>query len=655
MLQHPPWHVAELFWLFYNILKIPPRKSRDQKTSCSSAKHQEILLSNSFDALSSNTSDIEADSAEDTSNTVSSVEPILDVSVVPASKARTNNKETCPCKVSSDGSSWLIPCASCKQSWHPSCANLVRLDDLSEEESEKVINCIVAKSWTCPWCFSSIFPRPKSHVAAKAEQSFLSNTMAAKITDNVNHTIQETITNTLEKLSKPAQMIPQIDVGFQELQKQISAISDELKSFKDKATPLSSPHPNSAPRPSKISSTKVEPGPEFTVPPTKPYEDYKEDYLTSDYANEIKEFLDTSEFVKEGQRQVLFFGERYHYKGSNKSPKPLPEVLKPLLEKLNMDSKQGLNQCLINKYVGRTSNLAAHSDSEFSIDPDSNIFTITIGESAKIMFESKSQDESQNITLTVHDRSMYSMSRDSQNDFTHKIDANPELNDGAVRYGITFRHVNWTYFNSTYAAGDSNFGKIHFGIGKGKVGAATPGLRDWAPQVADINPQKCRSYRNVVLMSGTNDLKADMVDEEEEILKIYKTYKGKFEEIRRIHPRCRLYVCPILPTRNTEVNSRVMKFNYYIRNDLLQSGLQVHFVEGFRQFVDMSNGLLKESLFDKRSDTDFLHINDAGYCILVSCIKATIYSSKEKMAQKRQVGRRSYSNVARNGLSRPVT
>ena len=95
---------------------------------------------------------------------------------------------------------------------------------------------------------------------------------------------------------------------------------------------------------------------------------------------------------------------------------------------------------------------------------------------------------------------------------------------------------------STYAVGDSNFGKIKFGEGKGYVGKSTPGLKDFAPTVESIEPSKCLSYCNVVIMCGTNNLKKSNVD----VLKTYKTYKGKFEEIRKLNPKCNLFVCPVL-------------------------------------------------------------------------------------------------------------
>ena len=460
-------------------------------------------------------------------------------------------------------------------------------------------------------------------------------------------------------ISEKENQFPQLNKGIQDLNIKVDQMSGEIKSmseknmnlFQSKTSNIFTPEA----KPTKIKSVQTEVRPEFLVS-TKPFCEYKEEYLTEEHANKITEFLNKAEFVTEGQRSVLFFGEKYRYMGSDKTPTPLPDVLKPLLEKLNKESKHGeLNQCLVNKYVGKNSSIPRHSDSELSIDPHSNIYCVSLGETAHIKFEKKSNDASDEKMLSVTHRSMYSMSKNSQNHFSHKIEPNSELPDESVRYSITFRRVHWQYLNSTYATGDSNFGRIHFGEGKGKMGAATPGLRDWAPHVTDINPQKTLGYKNVVVMSGTNDLKIEMDDEEVEILNVYKKYKAKFEEIRKINPSCRLFVCPVLPTRDTSIKNRVRKFNKLIHNDLMKAGLKICFVEGFSSFVDFSSGLLKESLFDKRSETDVLHINDAGYCILVSCIKRAIRSSKELKVQGRQAGQRSYSNVVSSGLHRPVT
>ena len=223
-----------------------------------------------------------------------------------------------------------------------------------------------------------------------------------------------------------------------------------------------------------------------------------------------------------------------------------------------------------------------------------HVYTVSIGNSAAVTFTNiKSGEESE---LIVEDRSLYRMSRDSQNEFKHQIRQNP---DNSVRYSLTFRCTHWSFLNSTYAVGDSNFGRIRFGEGRGNVGAATPGLKDWSPKVDDIIPSKSRSYRNVVVMCGTNDLKHPMENEDEEILTIYKKYKGKFEEVRKLNPKCKLFVCPVLPTRDQSINVRIVKFNKLIFSDLAKSNLYVSVVHGFAEFVDRSNGLLKQHIMNK--------------------------------------------------------
>ena len=119
--------------------------------------------------------------------------------------------------------------------WHPSCANLKGLDELDGGESERCINVIVSKGWKCPWCFSSVYTRSKNHISVKAEQTLLSNTMAAKITDNLNSTIQSTIVETLEKLiSEKENQFPQLNKGIQDLNFKVDEISGEIKSISEK-------------------------------------------------------------------------------------------------------------------------------------------------------------------------------------------------------------------------------------------------------------------------------------------------------------------------------------------------------------------------------------------------------------------------------------
>jgi hypothetical protein len=181
--------------------------------------------------------------------------------------------------------------------------------------------------------------------------------------------------------------------------------------------------------------------------------------------------------------------------------------------------------------------------------------------------------------------------------------------------------------------GDSNFDKITVGTGKGTVGGSTPGVKIRAPLFEHIVPESCSSYRNVVLMCGTNELKPAHKESgkpERGVIDIYKEYKGIVEDIRHCNPRGNIIICPVLPTRDGNINSRVMDFNRLIFDDLARCPLNVEVVSGFDDFLDRCDGLLSKVLFEKHSNTDVLHINGRGCALLVKCIKRTIFGIKKR-------------------------
>ena len=275
------------------------------------------------------------------------------------------------------------------------------------------------------------------------------------------------------------------------------------------------------------------------------------------------------------------------------------------------------NKCLKQgDFVQRES----HVDNEGSIKPDSSIFTVSLGSSGKILFSNLISEGEQE--LTVEPKSLYEMTRQSQNFYKHQVLPNES---NTVRYSITLRCVHWTNFNSTYyAVGDSNFGGIEFGSGRGKVGKA------WAACVKDIVPTKCASYRNVVIMCGTNDLKNNKND----VLGTYKVLKGKFDQIRSVNEHGNIFVCPVLPSRDLAINQRINEFNRYLFHDLQQSNLGVNFIHGFNEFA--AHGVLKDTLHDKKTPKDVLHINVRGYSILVRLIKQAIFSVKKVRKRQKQ-------------------
>ena len=555
-----------------------------------------------------------------------------------AKKDRKLNKKRCPCNTSTEGSSWLIPCQHCQQEWHPKCCNLNGI------ESSSVINILTKGGWKCPWCYSSMFPRPKKHCVAKAEETFLSATISTKICDNISSMITEKIENAIQKTTENLNLVS--TESLSEIKEHLTDATNCIRQFSQNQ-PVSNNSSRRTEDYKQINSIKEDVIDMYDEGPT---EDIISEYVDEEYADKISEFLNNSSFQREGNRGVLFFGAKYKYMGSNKEPKPIPEVLKPLVDKINTNNKTPVNQILVNKYTGKEAELPRHSDGERSIDPNSSIYTLSLGKEVMITFDSNKLSKKDIIEHKAVHRSMYTMSRESQNLYTHQIKKG-QIDNNEVRYSITLRRIHWRNLNSTYAVGDSNFGHIKFGEGKNTVGKSTPGSYAFTPTVKDIKPARCMSYKNVVVMCGTNDLKHDEVSEED-VTEIYRHYKGKFEQIRSLNPKCNLFVCPVLPTRCPDKNLKVKLFNDLIFSDLLQSNINVNPVEGFGYFHDRNNGLLREDLHDRRSENDDLHINGKGYSILVRNIKNSIF--KHKNQKGRRLGDEWRRNTARGGPRPPL-
>ena len=157
---------------------------------------------------------------------------------------------------------------------------------------------------------------------------------------------------------------------------------------------------------------------------------------------------------------MLSYGERYKYTGSRSSTDSeaaeVPPLINELISRVNSafcpDGKPQVNSCLVNRYDGNLSFLPQHSDDEAVIHPESSIFTISLGHDCSVVFT-----DTKNDTILSHcckQRSIYSMTRKSQQFFKHQIETGSVAS--GVRYSLTFRSVNWKNHNATCIIGDTN-------------------------------------------------------------------------------------------------------------------------------------------------------------------------------------------------------
>ena len=147
----------------------------------------------------------------------------------------------------------------------------------------------------------------------------------------------------------------------------------------------------------------------------------------------INTLKDLPGYKDERGRSTLKFGENYNYNGSKAKPNDFPACVKQLLDILNEQFKEdtsNLNSCLVTKYNGPKSYIPKHSDNEHCINPESKIYTISLGHDCKIKYSDVYSGEEFSHTAT--NGSLYVMSRASQEFYIHHIDANDWTNMGKL-------------------------------------------------------------------------------------------------------------------------------------------------------------------------------------------------------------------------------
>ena len=97
----------------------------------------------------------------------------------------------------------------------------------------------------------------------------------------------------------------------------------------------------------------------------------------------ISQFLhDSSNFVKNGPMKTLRFGSQLARNCSNNEiPEPFRAVIDIFHDKYSIKDEAKLNSVIIHKFSGSNTKLPEHSSNDPSINPDSSIFTLSIGDS----------------------------------------------------------------------------------------------------------------------------------------------------------------------------------------------------------------------------------------------------------------------------------
>ena len=363
----------------------------------------------------------------------------------------------------------------------------------------------------------------------------------------------------------------------------ICRIGSSVDAFSEKVTQmqtsLSSIHEASSAAQAPTVSTIVSPRrmqPNTTSPHShrnsshvcSPFTLYEDKVISQELKEELQSLVedmdDSFETIgTENSRDVSYFGKyNYRYSGGEHTAKPLPDEITKLIESIRPklpDPAIPINSCLVSRYVNGSNMIPPHRDNEITIDPDSDIITISIGAERAMTFTNNSGDETQHQVLK--DCSMLVSSRFAQDFWLHSIEP---CSTDEVRYSFTLRHIAPHFINSTIILGDSNTVNVKFGEGEGTLGAWMPGKRvkvghiEALPSAEEIGP-----YRNIVIHTGINSINCSQKYKTSN-RSLIDTLEYKLRNICDTYPRARVYISLLLPTRLASLNYKVRDFNKLI-------------------------------------------------------------------------------------------
>ena len=367
--------------------------------------------------------------------------------------------------------------------------------------------------------------------------------------------------------------------------------------------------------------------------PEPPVAETIDDFLTEDEGSQLYKYLSTVDYKRENGHSVKNFGAAYRYTGAgDKNPVDceIPAEIQCIIDNVSkLDNYKGLyiNECLVNRYEGAQSFLPPHSDDELCINPESSIFSLSIGKERNVIFRDKfSGNETNHV---AQGRSMYVMTRTSQTYYSHRIDklVSP---DTKIRYSLVFRHVEKRFQNSTVIIGDSNTKDFKFAEGKGNFGKSLPGKRIQASHVEHINPFDCAAYAHVVIIAGTNDLRSQYVSNTGDIDKVVQCLADKISMIEKIRKDIKIRLMPVLPTRYSDMNRHIMYYNRKVLSRFILSGTNFNIsMPNVCQFLDQ-DGLLRTEL---TRTGDAIHLNERGLAMFACNVKYSILPFPRKVGK----------------------
>ena len=140
------------------------------------------------------------------------------------------------------------------------------------------------------------------------------------------------------------------------------------------------------------------------------------------------------------KRKVAWYGDReFEYTYSNRTKKALPwtKELLALKSKIENETGESFNSCLLNLYHTGEEGMAWHSDGEKDLKKDGAIGSLSFGAERKFSFKHKATKET--ISVTLEHGSLLVMKGTTQTHWLHRLP--PTTKTLKPRVNLTFRTI----------------------------------------------------------------------------------------------------------------------------------------------------------------------------------------------------------------------
>ena len=331
-----------------------------------------------------------------------------------------------------------------------------------------------------------------------------------------------------------------------------------------------------------------------------------ENFLSQEELKALSSDIDVLQFTEpqiRHQPHTGFLGPRDYSYGIGRNEVTLKSIgcvdkipsINNIKNKLEKEYSTTINSCQVNWYKDTKSSLNFHKDDEPSLDNQSNIFIISLGQTRNMCFRKSGVKSGKNTdtVIPLTNNSLMVFSPGTQAKFLHSVakgDVDESVSDNSDRYSLVFRTMLSTVNKSTPVTKPKTVGEPHIlndqaevvdsvicgdsiirDLVEGKfnkrgkttklVKCSGKGFDIISETLQNLNVDKTH-VKSLIIHAGTNDIKRYNLET------IEAKASHLIDSVKAMYPNAEIFISSILP-RGFSYNSTKLEHKLLVVNRIL--------------------------------------------------------------------------------------